>query len=82
MSKWIDRNKLLCILNEGWELGASDIYGRGRRYWVQQGGLCKGGNVVAVHPKTIEKLRIDKKIKIAKFKNDPFWLTRYKLICQ
>ncbi len=66
-------------LRHGWELG----YGNGSRgpgsFWIQKGGLCKGGESINVHAATAFKLIKAGMVRYAPKPGDKFWLKRYAL---
>jgi hypothetical protein len=79
MRQWIIEEEVIKHMKVDWELG----YGEGIRcrgnYWLQKGGLCKGGDTIDVHSKTVDKLIAKNLIESYKLKDDQFWLTRYRI---
>jgi hypothetical protein len=84
MKTWIKAEEILNLMKAGWELGSShECSGRSylssNRSWLQRNGLCKGGDVIDVHSKTIDKLLKENLIESFSNSVDPFWLIRYKI---
>lgn len=68
------------IKDRKWELGYGDGSRGDGRYWIQEGGLCKGGRTMSVRAGTVRALERRKLIEIApKEAKQPFWLRRYRL---
>jgi hypothetical protein len=79
MKTWIKAEEIIKLMKQDWELGHSSGGMTRGRYWLQKGGLCKGGDTIDVHSKTLDKLQKENLIEYYRLKNDDFWLTRYKL---
>ena len=81
MTVFVDMKGTLTLLQSGeWELGYSDGSRSDGRYWLQRGGLCKGGKTVGVRAGTIKALERRKLIEVVpKQPKQPFWLRRYRL---
>jgi len=75
MKKWITAEEIIKLIKKDWELIYSSGIRTTGRYWLQ-----KGGDTIDVHSKTVDKLRKNNLIDYApRQKDEPFWLTRYKL---
>ena len=62
------------LMLDGWQLGFSS-----GRWWLQKGGLGKGGEAKDVHATTAWKMRKEKRIKAANTENTPWYRTDYVL---
>ncbi len=72
--KRLNRDEVIALLCDGWELGASD-----GRAWLQP-KLCCGGKSHNIHMATFSALRRSGKIiALPKKRGDSFWLSRYGL---
>jgi hypothetical protein len=80
MKTWIKSEEIIKLMKQDWELGYSSGGLTRGRYWLQKNGLCKGGDSIDVHSRTIDKLEKENLIEIVlPRKDDGFWLRRYRL---
>jgi hypothetical protein len=80
MKKWIKVEEIITLMKEDWELGFSSGGVENGRYWLQKGGLCRGGDTIDVHSKTIDKLEKENLIEVnPRRKDDSYGLRRYRL---
>lgn len=78
MNKFLKQEEILAFMRDGWELGFSR--GFNSYYWLQKGGLCKGGETKKVRSDTVRSMLIKGSIEIApKRKGDQFWLERHRI---
>ena len=81
MNNYVNLSEVVKLLESGeWELG----YGSGSRddgrYWIQRGGLTKGGESRGVRVSTMDALERRGLIQVVpKLPKQPFWLRRYQL---
>jgi hypothetical protein len=73
-----DVNEILRLIQNDWELGWSDGIRDNGRFWIQRGGLCKGGESRAVHASTARRMIARGWVVLVSRAGDPFWLRRYK----
>jgi len=70
--------KVLRLMASGWELGKDNsMIGR---WWMQEGGLGRGGEAKDVHARTPYNLR--KKVLIQRPKNTPQFPPEYYRLCE
>ena len=73
------QQEVVNLINDGWELGMQT--GLTGRYWIQKGGLCCGGESKNISSATVHALeREGLIIRVAKRKNDQYWLIRFELV--
>jgi hypothetical protein len=82
VNKYANLNEVITLLESGeWELGYGDGIRSDGRYWIQQGGLTKGGKSLNVRVSTINALERRKLIEVVpKQPKQPFWLRRYRYV--
>jgi len=79
-NRYANLNEVIALLDSGeWELG----YGEGTRsnghFWLQRGGLTRGGETREVRSSTFEALLRRKLVEIVpRTSKQPFWLRRYR----
>lgn len=80
--KYVAMEEVLRLLESGaWELGYSDGIRSDGRYWMQKGGLSKGGETRGVRSSTVRALERRKLVRVVpRTPSQPFWLRRYELI--
>lgn len=77
-NKLSDHEEIVRLMKKGWELGLST--GWSCRYWLQKGGLCRGGESRNCHASTVTSMMRKELIERAPKKpKDGFWLVRFKL---
>ncbi len=74
VSGWQNVRKLMLT---GWQLGLSSGGGGSGGWWIQKGGLGKGGEAKSVHAATAHKMRRENLITAANTKNTPWYRTDY-----
>lgn len=79
MSEYVVLDKVIELLRSGeWELGYASGSRADGRYWMQKGGLSKGGETKNVRSSTMAALERRGLIKIVpRQPKQPFWLRRY-----
>lgn len=82
MSEFANMDEVVALIKDGeWELGYGDGIRSDGRFWIQQGGLTKGGKTKEVRYGTIKALQRRKLIEIVpKQPKQPFWLRRYRYV--
>lgn len=82
MSEFANMNEVIALIKDGeWELGYGDGSRGDGRFWVQQGGLCKGGKTKTVRTGTVRALEKRKLVEVVpKEPKQPFWLRRYRYV--
>lgn len=75
-------DQVIALIRDGaWELGYGDGIRSEGRFWIQEGGLTKGGRSLEVRYGTIKALERRGLIEIVpKQPNQPFWLRRYRYV--
>lgn len=73
------KQRILDLLRTGeWELGYSEGSRGNGQFWLQKGGLCKGGDTVTAHGASVNSLERNGLIAIKpREPKQPFWLRRY-----
>ena len=73
--------EVLALLESGkWELGYGDGTRSDGRYWIQKGGLCRGGESRTVSLTVFRALEKRKLVEMMpRQSKQPFWLRRYRL---
>tara|TARA_Y100000034_G_C6832427_1_gene375854 strand:+ start:538 stop:783 length:246 start_codon:yes stop_codon:yes gene_type:complete len=71
------RDSLLEHLKDGWVLGLSST---DTRYWIQKPDLGCGGETKSVRSTAVDILLREKVIERKNRPNDPFYLTRFRLV--
>lgn len=81
MRNWADKDEVLALLQSGeWELGHREGIREPGNYWMQKGGLGKGGETRAVRGGTVNALEKRGLIKsLPRSEGQPYWLRRYAL---
>lgn len=81
MTVYVDMKGAIALLQSGeWELGYGDGSRGDGRYWLQQGGLSKGGKSVNIRASTVRAMEKRGLIEIVpRQPKQPFWLRRYRL---
>lgn len=73
-----NRDEILRLMREGWELGWASRTRGPSAYWLQRPGLMRGGDIRKVHRATANAMWFKKLIVDVPAKDtDPFWLRRY-----
>jgi hypothetical protein len=73
-----DKQKILQLMREGWELGSASRTRGSVRFWLQFGGCSRGGKSLNVHASTARSMYKQALIEIAtKRDGQSYWLTRY-----
>ena len=80
MKKWIIAEDIIKLMKKGWELGHRSGIKEVGSFYQQKIGLCRGGDTIDVHSKTLHKLLKQNLIEYEpKRQGDGFWLTRYRI---
>ena len=82
MIEYANMDQVIRLIAGGdWELGYGDGTRSDGRFWVQEGGLSKGGKVIDVRYSTIRALEKRGLIQIVpREPKQPFWLRRYRYV--
>lgn len=81
-NRYANLNEVIALLDSGeWELGYADGTRSDGRYWIQHGGLSRGGETRDVRSSTFDALLRRKLIEaVPRTPKQPFWLRRYRYV--
>lgn len=79
MREFASMDEVVALIRDGaWELGYGDGTRSDGSYWIQQGGLTKGGKSKTVRRSTVAALQRRGLIAVKpRGPKQPFWLRRY-----